>query len=90
VKYYAGNQSFITRKGAGHFYIALKGSETFETRNMIKLLHHAITKSLSEERLSSGARDMIELSMVNFPEDTGDLWNLFEQREEKKLKKFSD
>ena len=90
VKYYAGSQSFITRKGAGHFYIALKGSESFETRNTVKLLHHAISKSLSEERLSSGAKDMIELGMVNFPEDTDDLWNLFEKKEEKKLKKFSD
>jgi hypothetical protein len=33
---------------------------------------------------------MIELGMVNFPEDTYDLWNLFEKKEEKKLKKFSD
>jgi GGDEF domain-containing protein len=90
VKYYAGGQSFITRKTGGHFYIALKGSETFETRNMIKLLHHAISKSLSEEGLSSGVKDMIELSMANFPGDTEDLWKLFETTEEKKPKKFSD
>ena len=57
---------------------------------MVKLLHHAISKSLSEERLSSGVKDMIELSMANFPEDTEDLWKLFETKEEKKPKKFSD
>jgi GGDEF domain-containing protein len=90
VKYYAGGQSFIARKGGGHFYIALKGSQTFETRNMVKLLQHAISKSLSEERLSLSARDMIELDIASFPEDTEDLWNLFEKKEEKKPKKFSD
>jgi len=90
VKYYAGSQSFITRKSGGHFYIALKGSETFETRNMMKLLQHAISKSLSEDRVSSGVKDMIELDMTSFPGDTEDLWKLFETKEEKKSKKFSD
>ena len=88
VKYYAGSQSFITRKGGGHFYIALKGSETFETRNTVKLLQHAISKSLSEEGLSSGAGNVIESTMTSFPEDTGDLWKLFEKKEEKKAKKI--
>jgi GGDEF domain-containing protein len=79
MKYYAGNQSFITRKGGGHFYIAVKGNETFETRNMVKLLHHALSKSLSEEKLSSGAKDMIELNIAGFPEDTADLWKFFDK-----------
>jgi len=87
VKYCTGSQSFVTRKSGGHFYIALKGSETFETRNMAKLLHYGISKSLSEESLSD-AGSMIELGMTSFPEDTQDLWELFEKPEEKKLKKI--
>ena len=88
VKYYAGSQSFITRKGGGHFYIALKGSETFETRNMVKLLQHAISKSLSEEGLPSGTGNVVESTMMSFPGDTGDFWKLFEPKEEKKAKKI--
>jgi len=90
VKYYAGSQSFITRKGGGHFYIALKGSETFETRNTVKFLQHAISKSLSEEGLPSGTGNVVESTMMSFPGDTGDFWKLFEPREEKKAKKYSD
>ena len=88
VKYYAGSQSFITRKGGGHFYIALKGSETFETRNTVKLLQLAISKSLSEEGLSSGTGNVVESTMTSFPGDTGDFWKLFETKEEKKAKKI--
>jgi GGDEF domain-containing protein len=87
VKYCTGSQSFVTRKSGGHFYIALKGSETFETRNMVKVLHYGISKSLSEESLSD-AGSMIELGMTSFPEDTQDLWELFEKPEEKKLRKI--
>jgi GGDEF domain-containing protein len=80
IKYYAGNQSFISRKGGGHFYIAAKGNETFETRNTAKLLHHALNKTLSEERLLSGAKNVIELNIAGFPDETGDLWKFFDKR----------
>ncbi len=89
VKYCAGSKSFVTRKSGGHFYIALKDAETFETRNMLKFLNHAIAKSLSEERLSDTA-GTVELGMVSFPEDTRELWRLFEKQEEKKFKKIID
>ncbi len=87
INYCAGSRSFVSRKSGGHFYIALKDSELFETRNMVKLLHHAIGKSLSEERLSEGG-NVIELTTASFPEDSHDLWGLFEKGEEKKLKKI--
>jgi len=89
MKYCAGGKSFIARKNGGHFYIALKGSEVFETRNMMKLLNHAISKSLSDERTaeSGGA---IEFGMASFPEDARDLWDLFAKPEEKRLKKNID
>ncbi len=83
IKYYASDQSFITRKSAGHFYIALRGSEVFETRNTLKLLNHAINKSLSEERLSSGVKDVIEFNMASSPGDIDDLWNFFEKIEKR-------
>lgn len=88
MKYCAGSQSFITRKSGGHFYIALKGSEIFEIRNMVKLLNHTIVKSLSEERISESG-GMLQLGVTSFPEDSGDLWELFE-KVEKKLKKIID
>lgn len=82
MKYCAGSQSFITRKSGGHFYIVLKGSEIFEIRNMVKLLNHTIVKSLSEEKLSETG-GMLQLSMASFPEDSGNLWELFEIVERK-------
>ena len=80
-KYYAGNRSYITRKGGGHFYIVLRENEPFEARNKLKLLQHAVGKSLSEEGLPSGVRDVIELDMVNFPEDGENLWKFFEKKQ---------
>lgn len=83
IKYYGSDQSFIARKGGGHFYVVLKGGETYETRNTLKLLNHAINKSLSEERLSSGIKDVIELNVTGFPGDIDDLWNFFEKIEKR-------
>jgi len=87
IRYCAGGKAFVTRKGGGRFFVLLKGGETFETRNMMKLLYHAIGKSLSEEGLSTGA-GMIELGTASFPDDSSDLWELFDRIEEKKIRKF--
>lgn len=86
IKYYAGDYSFICRKGGGRFIIMVKGKEAFETRNMIKLLNHAITKSLSEEQLSDG-RDDVEIGMSRYPEDAQDIWGLLEKAENKTIRK---
>lgn len=87
IRYCAGGKAFVARKSGGRFYILLKGGESFETRNMMKLLYHAIGKSLSEEGLSMGA-GMIEMGTVNFPDDSSDPWELFERIEDRKIRKF--
>jgi hypothetical protein len=46
-----------------------------------------VGKSLSEEGLSAGA-GMIELGTVSYPDDSPDLWELFDRIEEKKIRKF--
>jgi GGDEF domain-containing protein len=87
IRYCAGGSSFVARKNGGRFFVLLKGGEAFETRNMIKLLYHAIGKSLVEEGLSMGC-GIIEIGTVNFPDDSSDPWELFERIEEKKIRKF--
>lgn len=87
IRYCAGGKAFVARKNGGRFFVLLKGGETFETRNMTKLLHHAVNKSLAEEGLSAGA-GMIEIGTVSFPDDSPDLWELFDRIEEKKIRKF--
>ncbi|HVN96979.1 MAG TPA: GAF domain-containing protein [Syntrophorhabdaceae bacterium] len=89
VKYCTGSKSFVTRKSGGHFYVAVKGNETFETRNMLKFLHHAISKSLSEEKLSDMG-NKVEIAVANFPDDTRDLWKLFDKQKETKFRKIID
>ncbi len=85
IKYCAGNQTLISRKGGGHFYVLLRGADKTEARNTLRLLHHAINKSLSEERLSSGGVDMLESDIINFPADSGDFWGYLEKRRKKEL-----
>lgn len=87
IRHCAGSKSFVARKGGGCFLVLLRDGETFETRNMMKLLYHAIGKILTEEGLSAVA-GMIELGMASFPDDSPDLWELFDRIEEKKIRKF--
>jgi GGDEF domain-containing protein len=87
IRYCAGGNAFVARKSGGRFFVLLKGGETFETRNMMKLLYHAVGKSLAEQGLSAGA-GVVELGTVSFPDDSADLWELFDRIEEKKIRKF--
>lgn len=87
IRYCAGGNAFVARKNGGRFFVLLKGGETFETRNMMKLLYHAVGRSLAEQGLSAGA-GVVELGTVSFPDDSPDLWELFDRIEEKKIRKF--
>ncbi len=87
IRYCAGGNAFVARKSGGRFFVLLRGGETFETRNMMKLLYHAVGKSLAEQGLSAGA-GVVELGTVSFPDDSPDLWELFDRIEEKKIRKF--
>ncbi len=87
IRYCAGGNAFVARKSGGRFFVLLKGGETFETRNMMKLLYHAVGRSLAEQGLSAGA-GVVELGTVSFPDDSPDLWELFDRIEEKKIRKF--
>jgi len=83
IQYSAGPQAYISRKGGGRFYIAMKGSDMVEARNILKLIHHTAHKILSEERAFDGG-DLIECSICMFPEDSKDLWELLEKAKERK------
>lgn len=87
IRYCAGGKTFVARKNGGRFFVLLRGGETYETRNMMKLLYHAIGKSLTEEGLSPGA-GVIELGTVSYPDDSSDPWELFDRIEEKKIRKY--
>jgi GGDEF domain-containing protein len=87
IRYCAGGKTFVARKNGGRFFVLLKGGETYETRNMMKILYHAIGKSLAEEGLSPGS-GVIELGTVSYPDDSSDPWELFDRIEEKKIRKY--
>jgi len=87
IRYSAGAQAYISRKGGGRFYIAVKGSDMVEARNMLKLIQHTAHKILSEERVFDRG-DLIECGMCMFPEDSKDLWELLEKAEERKHRKI--
>ena len=87
IRYSAGAQAHISRKGGSRFYIAVKGNDMVETRNMIKLIQYTAQKILSEERVFDRG-DLIECGMCLFPEDSKDLWELFEKADEKKHRKI--
>ena len=89
IKYCSGGQSYVTRRSGGHYYVMLKGAEVFESRNTAKLLHHAVGKSLAEEKLSDG-QSMVEVNTVDFSGTVQDIWGVFEKNVEKRLTNIID
>ncbi len=85
IRYCVGNGAFITRKGGGHFYALVKGSDPVEMRNIIKLLNHTIRKSVFEDR-TWDTDSAVEAGSSYFPEDGRDLWTLIDKTEPKKTK----
>jgi GGDEF domain-containing protein len=83
IKYCAGNNSFVTRKGGGHFYVLVKGGSGAEMKNLVKVLNHTIRKSISPEK-TDDTDAAVKSGMSCFPDDGRDLWTLIEKTELKR------
>jgi GGDEF domain-containing protein len=85
IRYCAGGNSLITRKGGGHFYILLRGSEAFDARNILKILNYTIAKNISDD-LDVDHKNMTELGVSHFPDDSKNLWELLDRARDRKIR----
>jgi diguanylate cyclase (GGDEF)-like protein len=85
IRYCVGSSSFISRKGGGHFYVLLRGRETLDARNILKILNYTISKNISEE-ITADLKTMTEMGISHFPEDSKNLWELLDRAKDKKIR----
>lgn len=85
IRHCVGGNSFISRKGGGHFYVLLRGRETVDTRNIVKILNYTIAKHISEE-IPVDQKNMTEMGMSHFPSDSTNLWELLDRARNVKIR----
>ena len=78
IRYCAGKSAFITRKGGGHFYAVIKGSDPMEIKNLMRILNHTIRKRVFEDK-AWDVDSAVESGVACFPEDGTELWALMEK-----------
>jgi GGDEF domain-containing protein len=84
IRYCMEKDAVIARSGEGHFYVAVKGAETPEGENVLKILRFTILRNLSSE-VTVEKRD-IEIGTARFPKDGEDLWELLDIAEDRGAK----
>ncbi|MDR2018384.1 MAG: GAF domain-containing protein [Syntrophobacterales bacterium] len=85
IKYCAGNNAFITRKGGGDFYAAVRGGDEVEIKNLTRILNHTIRKRVFEEK-AWDVDSAVESGAACFPEDGTELWTLIEKSNMRRIK----
>ena len=85
IRHCVGSNSFISRKGGGHFYILLKGRETIDARNIVKILNYTIAKNISED-IQIDQKNLTEMGVSHFPEDSKNLWELLDRAKNRKIR----
>jgi GGDEF domain-containing protein len=85
IRYCVGSNTFISRKGGGHFYILLRGSEAIDARNILKILNYTISKNVSEE-VAIDQKTMTEMGISHFPDDSKNIWELLDQAKDRKIR----
>jgi GGDEF domain-containing protein len=80
IRYYVGSHAFIARQGGGHFYILIKNIDIIELRNITKILHYTLNKSLSEEKVIE-SNNLVKTGLSTYPGDGADLWEVMEAAE---------
>jgi GGDEF domain-containing protein len=78
ILYCTGSRAFVARKSGGHFYALVRGKEAAEIKNVLKVLHHTIARSISEETASE-QKGVVDIGVASFPDDGTNLWDLFER-----------
>ena len=85
IRHCVGSNSFISRKGGGHFYILLKGREAIDARNIVKILNYTIAKNISED-IQIDQKNLTEMGVSHFPEDSKNLWELLDRAKDRKIR----
>ena len=85
IRHCVGSNSFISRKGGGHFYILLKGREAIDARNIVKILNYTIAKNISED-IQIDQKNLTEMGVSHFPEDSKNLWELLDRAKNRKIR----
>jgi GGDEF domain-containing protein len=85
VRHCVGSNAFISRKGGGHFYVLLRGSEALDARNILKILNYTISKNISEE-VAIDQKTMTEMGISHFPDDSKNLWELLDRAKDRKIR----
>ena len=85
IRHCVGSNSFISRKGGGHFYILLKGREAIDARNIVKILNYTIAKNISED-IQIDQKNLTEMGVSHFPEDSRNLWELLDRAKDRKIR----
>jgi diguanylate cyclase (GGDEF)-like protein len=85
IRYCVGSNAFISRKGGGHFYVLLRGSEAIDARNILKILNYTISKNISEE-VAIDQKTMTEMGISHFPNDSKNLWELLDRAKDRKIR----
>jgi hypothetical protein len=69
----------ISRRGA-RFYLLIMDSDGADPVNLLKITQHTIRKSVAKDA-PIDAGDFIESGVARFPDDSRDLWQLFDRAE---------
>jgi diguanylate cyclase (GGDEF)-like protein len=85
IRYCVGSNSFISRKGGGHFYALLRGKDTLDAMNILKILNYTIAKNISED-LAIDQKNMTEIGISHFPDDSKNLWELLDRANDRKIR----
>jgi GGDEF domain-containing protein len=85
IRHCAGSNSFISRKGGGHFYILLRGREAIDARNILKILNYTIAKHISED-IQIDQKNLTEMGVSHFPDDSKNLWELLDRTKDRKIR----
>ncbi len=85
IRHCVGSNSFISRKGGGHFYILLRAREAIDARNILKILNYTIAKNISED-FKVDKENLTEMGVSHFPDDSKNLWELLDRAKERKIR----
>ena len=85
IRHCVGSNSFISRKGGGHFYVILRGKDALDARNVLKILNYTISKNISED-VTVDQKTMTEMGISHFPDDSKDLWELLDRAKDRKIR----
>lgn len=82
----AGLGATISRKGAGHFYLLLKGDSSSDMDSLIRVLKHTIKRVFQEDRVSEMIGS-IDIFTTSWPKDGPDLWAILNKTNERDIRR---